>query len=277
MLLLLAQAYYKMLECAIGTATQATMLDLQLNESYLWVTTNLTNLLQSPGMQGFPMQFEPIVPNLFPSTIGDYDWQEMIAADAEEFLSTVQQYVHTNGICEPNEDSIAQCALDIYRPGVDLAIERAKAYEKRMREYIKACFKSVAAQASRSGTEEDATPDPPPSASDGAISAAASHEEGDQVGNKLGADQTTEPSVWLLGRGEPCHVLGQEKPPLTDAQYDVVKALLEAGEKGLSKDSLTLVRRDARGILLRLKKKDDDWDTVILMPGQSHGGYRLKR
>jgi hypothetical protein len=83
------------------------------------------------------------------------------------------------------------------------------------------------------------------------------------------------PTVQIGRPGEPCMVLGTRKKPLTDGQYAVVSALLQAGEDGLTKDGLEAVRPGARQILRRLKK-DADWDTVILMPGQTNGRYRIR-
>jgi hypothetical protein len=72
-------------------------------------------------------------------------------------------------------------------------------------------------------------------------------------------------------------VLGKEKDRLTAGEYDVVEALLAAGERGLTKDALIINGRheDARGILSRLRKKDPDWASVIQMAGKSGGRYRI--
>lgn len=74
------------------------------------------------------------------------------------------------------------------------------------------------------------------------------------------------------------YVAGKEKK-LTTPQYDVVKALLAAGNDGLSKDALDQKGKhgDARKILSRLRESDPDWAKVIVMPGRPHsGGYRIK-
>jgi hypothetical protein len=86
------------------------------------------------------------------------------------------------------------------------------------------------------------------------------------------------PRVVLRDRTEGPVVLGKPKRKLTTAQYDVVKALLDAGETGLTKDKLVSNSRheDARGVLKRLAKKDDDWQQVIDFAGETGGGYRLK-
>jgi|SRR5215469_5891327 len=84
--------------------------------------------------------------------------------------------------------------------------------------------------------------------------------------------------VELRGRGEPPVVRGRQKQgPLTKAQYDVVAALLAAGERGLTKDALVANSNhaDARGILSRLAKSDADWRAVIKFPGKSWVRYRI--
>jgi len=72
--------------------------------------------------------------------------------------------------------------------------------------------------------------------------------------------------------------LGKEKPSLTTAQYDVVKALHEAGPKGLSKDELDKksLHEDARKILKRLAEADNDWERVISFPGKAGMRYRIR-
>jgi hypothetical protein len=84
--------------------------------------------------------------------------------------------------------------------------------------------------------------------------------------------------VVLQGRGEPPIVQGKAKSRLTYAQYDVVEALLKAGDSGLSKDELAVKGRhpDANRILKRLADSDPDWGTVIQMAGKPGGRYRIK-
>ncbi|MFQ5734468.1 MAG: hypothetical protein ACE5KM_21240 [Planctomycetaceae bacterium] len=83
--------------------------------------------------------------------------------------------------------------------------------------------------------------------------------------------------VFLYTRNDGPVVRGNEKQKLTVAQYDVVLALLKAGETGLTKDTLDKKsgHTDARKILKRLTKKDDDWDAAIPFPGGSGKGYRI--
>src|SRR6516165_2084131 len=61
-------------------------------------------------------------------------------------------------------------------------------------------------------------------------------------------------------------VLGKAKQKLTAPQYDVVKALLDAGDAGLTKDQLVEKshHEDARGILKRLAN-DPDWNKVFTL------------
>lgn len=80
----------------------------------------------------------------------------------------------------------------------------------------------------------------------------------------------------VLGRpGEPCTVNGRDKKALTDGQYAVLAALIEAGDEGLSKDAIEGVRSSARRMLDDLRK-DSDWASVIVMPGQTNGRYRVR-
>src|SRR5216683_4185264 len=77
LLFMLAQTYYKILETVVSSSNFFCVLDLELNESYLWTTTNIQNLLANhEDLRDFPGTFEPVFPDLYPSTIVDVDWQD---------------------------------------------------------------------------------------------------------------------------------------------------------------------------------------------------------
>ncbi len=83
--------------------------------------------------------------------------------------------------------------------------------------------------------------------------------------------------VVLRGKGERPLVLGREVSPVTSAQYDVLQALVNAGEDGLS---LTELGRDsghgsARNVLKNLADSFSAWQQVILLPGAPGRRYRL--
>ena len=85
--------------------------------------------------------------------------------------------------------------------------------------------------------------------------------------------------VALFDRDVPPMVWGKSKKTLlTSAQYDVVKALIEAGAEGLTKDQLLTKsgRGDPRGILRRLADKDRDWKRAIRFAGRTGGRYRIR-
>jgi hypothetical protein len=133
-LLLVAQAYYKLLESVVSMASWIATLDLNLNQSYLWTVTTLTNLLKNhEDLKDFPEPFEPMFPDLYPSTVRDTEWDDEVAPHAEAFLSAVQRYVISKGLHEPEGGSPGWCFIELFRPGVNLSIERASTYNKRMR------------------------------------------------------------------------------------------------------------------------------------------------
>lgn len=134
LLLMLAQAYYTMLEATVSMASWVTMLDMELNHSYLWTVQNLTNLLKNhEHLKDFPDTFEPVLPDLYPSTIADLEWQDMIAPEVEGFLATVQKYVMSKGCYDPEENSPAWVMVELFRPSIMRAVECAEKYNKRMR------------------------------------------------------------------------------------------------------------------------------------------------
>ncbi|HWB08784.1 MAG TPA: hypothetical protein VG826_06160 [Pirellulales bacterium] len=90
---------------------------------------------------------------------------------------------------------------------------------------------------------------------------------------------TPQPPFVVLGKpGERPVVLGKTKSKLTDARYNVVKALIEAGENGLNKDEIVQKsgHGDARQVLKRLADSDPDWKGVIVMAEVTGGRYRIR-
>lgn len=139
-----AQAYYKMLECTIAQAGGCAALDLELNQSYLWVVQNVKNLLKNKEVfSDFSIEFQPLLPDLYPQTIRDLEWDEMVAPEAERFLSTVQQYAHSKGIHDPEKGSSSWVFAEMLRPSIKSVIEEAEAYAKRMREQIQELFRAA--------------------------------------------------------------------------------------------------------------------------------------
>lgn len=137
LLLMLAQAYYKMLECSVSISDWCTALDLELNESYFWTTSNINNLLNNlEDLKDFPVPFEPFFPDLYPATIRDIDW-EYVAPEAERFLSTVQKYIASKGVYDPEEGTSAWVFIELFKPNINTAIDRAIAYRTRMEQYIR--------------------------------------------------------------------------------------------------------------------------------------------
>lgn len=141
LLFLLAQTYYRILEYVVSSASWFCALDLELNESYFWTITNLKNLLANhEDLRDFPGTFEPVFLDLYPSTIRDVEWEDMVAPDAEQFLSTVQKYVRSKGIYTPEKSSIAWGFVEMFRPSVETAIARAAAYDNRIRDHARKVF-----------------------------------------------------------------------------------------------------------------------------------------
>jgi hypothetical protein len=158
LLMLLAQAYYKMLEATTSISDWLTMMDLELNSSYMWTVQNLTNLLNNhKHLRDFPEKFEPIFEDLYPTTIADVEWQLMVAPHADGFLSAVQRYVVKKGTYEPEEGSPAWIMVQLFRPGVETAIERAENYNRRLCKARQRMFDSPGAAQTGAASSEDVT------------------------------------------------------------------------------------------------------------------------
>lgn len=84
------------------------------------------------------------------------------------------------------------------------------------------------------------------------------------------------PPIVLNGPLNPPVIYGKPKP-VTAAEYNVLKALLDAGSAGLAKDLLASNsgHEGAVNILKRLAKKGDGWDRLIALPKTKNRGYRL--
>lgn len=95
--------------------------------------------------------------------------------------------------------------------------------------------------------------------------------------NKSGDTIQSVKTVYLDPITHIFYVNNQEKKKLTKPQIDVLQALYEAGEKGLSLKELKNGSKhsDARDILNRLIDNDTDWSSVIHMAGKAYGRYRL--
>lgn len=138
LLVMLTQAYYKLLECSTSMSGWCAALDLELNESYFWTINSIKNLLVNhEDLKDFPIKFEPIFPDLYPSTIRDVDWDDMVAPEAEQFLSNVQQYVTNKGVYAPEEGTPAWIFVELFRTGVNMAVDRAIAYKMKMVQYAR--------------------------------------------------------------------------------------------------------------------------------------------
>ncbi len=88
----------------------------------------------------------------------------------------------------------------------------------------------------------------------------------------------TSPSgrVCLHADGEKPTIDGEQVGVLTTPQYNVIMALMQAGERGLSKDQLQQSgHSSARDIMRRLRCKDKAWQSVLSFPGIAGKGYRI--
>src|SRR5258708_28422957 len=137
LLLLAAQAYYKMLESVLRSPCQA--LDLNLNQYYLWTVSTIENLLKNnPELRDFPAKFEPLVPDLYPSTVLDYDWEDFAAPQVEGFLAAVQKYVFgKGGATDLAQGSPAWGFVELFRPNIPASMERAESYEHGMLQHLR--------------------------------------------------------------------------------------------------------------------------------------------
>jgi hypothetical protein len=82
----------------------------------------------------------------------------------------------------------------------------------------------------------------------------------------------------LYARDRAPEIGGVVQPFLSDTRDKVVRAVLTAGPRGLTKDQLVENSGcgDARKILTRLRDSSTAWASVIEFPGERGGGYRIR-
>jgi hypothetical protein len=100
------------------------------------------------------------------------------------------------------------------------------------------------------------------------------------VGTEAPADQQSKPQplIVLRGSADGPIVRGKEKPRLTVARFNVIKALIDAGPGGLSEDELKSKSGHGGAVntLKKLATSDDDWKSVIILPGKPGLRYRVR-
>jgi class 3 adenylate cyclase len=60
---------------------------------------------------------------------------DQVRPDVERFLSQAQRYVSAKGGYEPQQDSHAWVFVELFRPSLNAAVERAEEYNRQMQEY----------------------------------------------------------------------------------------------------------------------------------------------
>ncbi len=81
----------------------------------------------------------------------------MVAPHADGFLSAVQRYVVKKGTYEPEEGSPAWIMVQLFRPGVETAIERAENYNRRLCKARQRMFDSPGTAQTGAASSEDVT------------------------------------------------------------------------------------------------------------------------
>jgi hypothetical protein len=103
--------------------------------------------------------------------------------------------------------------------------------------------------------------------------------EGNGAGESDAKPVAASDQVKLFGPGEQPIVNNNKVAILTEARYDVVQTLLEAGESGLSKDDLDKKsgHSTAHKLLKAVAKSSPEWAKVIQLPGKGGMGkhYRI--
>jgi hypothetical protein len=81
----------------------------------------------------------------------------MVAPHADGFLAAVQRYVLKKGTYDPEEGSPAWIMVQLFRPGVETAIERAENYNRRLCKARQRMFDSPGAVQAGAASSADVT------------------------------------------------------------------------------------------------------------------------
>jgi hypothetical protein len=204
----------------------------------------------------------------------DVQWEEENEALAQDYADQVARKVKKpryRRIWEPEREIYPQ-ESDCIRSYLSLVTEALGLEASKQGQVDE---KETTAATPPKGDRPAAEPTLPPR---GQKKAAAPSASGMAPPRRKRRRQPAGPLVILGKPGDEPTVNGRRKPKLTKAQFDVTKALLAAGDDGLSKDSLATEGKhsDAHRILKRLADSDPDWGSVIQMAGKPGGRYRIR-
>lgn len=149
-LMLFAQGYYSLVE-AVGTSP-LHYVDMELNNSYLWVVKCIKNSLTQPELKDFPGKFEPLVEHLFPDPNSGLDmlWEECTLPHLTDFLSQTQaffQELDPIQTIQAQNNELVKTFITFWKYQVEEAIKTAHQYSSR----TKSTFKTLREHAKQKG------------------------------------------------------------------------------------------------------------------------------
>lgn len=234
-LMLFAQAYYKILECA--TDVNMNGANVTLNAHYVAVVQEIESILSnSRSMRGESIEFTPYADDIFPSTLEGSDWQYMVAPNAECLLSQVSRlFGKTNFSCITPGSAVEQLVAKT-RADVESAVACALQHKKEMDEAFEALCK-------QNGTTSESVET--------------------EISRIRATDCNEAPRLRIGDEDTPWYINDKRVDTPSPEQEKLLKALLKAGDQGLGEGHLARIKPYPRGYLLGLKKKEG-WSKIIL-------------
>jgi hypothetical protein len=125
-------------------------LDLELDQSHLWVVEMLRSLLEEcPDLRDFSGKLDFTLPNLYPATLAQCRQEPaQILLPAERLLESVQSYVTQAGLIPPAKGSESATLIAPLCAGMEFALKRLQIH-KEMAEIMPWTVKPPAGEQSR--------------------------------------------------------------------------------------------------------------------------------
>lgn len=241
---ILASAFYEMLE--IVFTSEVVSLDNRLNVHYLRVLNELRNCFENLKHFGVDMgEFQPVIPDLFPSTVHAQDWEQGVRPHAESLLKHAHRLVAARDLIELQSGTVAKLCVETTADVASLATEHARLLRRGWDHW-----------------NDDRDSDTPIDKSP------PTDHEGHRSPGHI-------PTLQLGGRKAPWYIDEKLVKRPSEEQEAVIRALLNSPKHTLRLANLIAHAKAPHKKLTNLKKYPG-WKEIIQMSGEEKKGYRLR-
>lgn len=241
---IVASAYHEMLE--LVCTSEVVSLDNRLDLHYQRLLHELRDCFEALERLGVEMgEFQPMIPDLFPSTVLASDWEREVRPHAESLHKHAHRVAASQDLIELQSGSVAKLCVETVADVAFSATEHARMLRRGWDQWTEG--------------DDSETPDDRSSSSD---------DEGRQSPNRV-------PTLQLGDRKAPWYI--DQKPVKRPSveQEAVIRALVNSPKHTLEWASLSAFAKVPHKKLANLKKHPG-WKEIIQMSGKKKKGYRLR-